>query len=282
MNRLVLGKLCAIGVCLIVIAAVVQAGLAQEKTPAKPAVGKKAAPRKPKAAAAGAQSEWLSITVVRVKADLLTEYQDFVKNEVIPTLKKGGVKERSAFTTGIFGESFEYVYVTPIENFAQYDGPGPAVKALGEEGARAYGAKARRFVVSSRTFGVQTRPDLSIMPANMAGPPKLAVINSIHTVPGKNVAFETLLKTDILPAVKKAGVAGYLVSQTVFGGDPNEYTTLALMDTFAEVGKGSPVVRGMGGQAAFNRFVTKATGIISSQERSVSRYVPELSFGPGQ
>ena len=30
------------------------------------------------------------------------------------------------------------------------------------------------------------------------------------------------VKSDILPAVKKAGVAGYLVSRTNFGGDPND------------------------------------------------------------
>lgn len=279
MKRFVSKMFSAVALCSLVIASLAQPGLAQEKAPAKQAAPKKAASmRKAKSAPAAAQSQWLSINVVRIKADMLTEYQDFVKNEVIPTLKKAGIKERAAFTTGVFGESYEYVFVSPIENFAQYDSPSPIVRALGEEGARAFGAKARRFVVSSHTFGVQTRPDLSYE-GKMTGPPKLAVINSIHTVPGKSIAFESIIRNDILPAVKKAGVAGYLVSQTVFGGDPNEYTTLTLTDTFAEIGKGSPVVRGMGGQAAFNRFLPKVAGIIAHQERTIGRYVPDLSFG---
>lgn len=278
MNRFVSRVLSPLGVCLFVIVCLGQQGLSQQTAPAKQPGGKKAATmKKAKPAEASAPSQWLSINIVRVKADMLTDYQDFVRKEVIPTLQKGGVKERSAFTTGVFGEAYEYVYVTPISNFADYDSPSPVVKALGEEAARGYGAKARRFVVSSHTYAVQTRPDLSYE-GKMTGPPKLAVINSIHTVPGKSLAFEALLKSDILPAVKKAGVAGYLVSQTVLGGDPNEYVTLTLMDSFAEVGKGSPVIRGMGGQAAFNRFLTRVTGIVASQERSVARYVPDMSF----
>lgn len=278
MNKFVSRVLSPIGVCSLVIACLGPQGLSQQAAPAKqPAAKKAATTRKAKPAEASGQSQWLAINIVRVKADMLTDYQDFVRKEVNPTLQKGGVKERSAFTTGVFGEAYEYVYVTPISNFADYDSPGYAVKALGEEGARSYGAKARRFVVSSHTYAVQTRPDLSYE-GKMTGPPKLAVINSIHTVPGKSLAFEALLKSDIIPAVKKAGVTGYLVSQTVLGGDPNEYVTLTLMDSFAEVGKGSPVIRGMGGQAGFNRFLPKVAGIIASQERSVARYVPDMSF----
>ncbi|HSB11902.1 MAG TPA: hypothetical protein VLM38_20620 [Blastocatellia bacterium] len=267
----------SIAMCSLIIASLGQSGLSQQAVPAKETTPKKAAPtRKAKPAESPAAPGWLSINIVRVKADMLAEYQDFAKNETIPALQKGGVKQREAWGTGVFGEAFEFVYVTPIDSFAQYDSPGPIVKALGEEGARAYGAKARRLIVSSHTYAVQTRPDLSLM-GNMSTP-KLAVINSIRVVPGKGPAFESLLKTDILPAVKKAGATNYFVSQTVFGGDPNEYVTVTPMDSFAEIGKGSPVVRGMGGQAAFNRWLAKVSGIIASQERTVGRYLPDLSF----
>jgi len=229
------------------------------------------------AAQAPMAPQWLSVTVVHIKPELVLEYQDFMKNEALPTLQKGGMKSRETWTTAGFGESFEYVYVTPIDNFAQYDGPGPIVKALGEEGARAYGAKVRRFLSSSQTYAVQTRPDLSYM-GKMSGPPKMAVVNWIHIAPGRNVDFENVIKNDIVPALKKADVLGYFVSQTVHGGDVNEYVTLTIVENFAEIGKGSPVIRGMGGQEAFNKFLSKVSGIIAHQERSVMRLVPELSF----
>lgn len=277
MKRTVVSVVSTIGMCLVLIASLGQQSPGQQSAPAKPAASGKAAPATKATAEAPIPSQWLAINVVRVKADMLSEYQEFVQKEVIPTLKSGGVKECTAFTTGVFGEAYEYIYVTPINDFADYDGPSVAVKALGEEGARSFGAKARRFMVSSRTFAVRTRPDLSFE-GKMTNMPKLAVINSITIVPGKNVEFEAILKSDILPAVKKLGVTAFLVSQTVLGGNTNEYSLIGLMDTFAEVGKGSPLIRGMGGQEAFNRLLSKMTGIIASQERTIARFVPDMSF----
>ena len=69
------------------------------------------------------------------------------------------------------------------------------------------------------------------------------------------------------------------MSRTNFGGDPNEYISLTLLDSFAEIDKGPPLIRGMGGQAGLNRFLPKVAGIIAHQERTVARYVPDLSFG---
>ncbi|HXG68214.1 MAG TPA: hypothetical protein VNO70_24165 [Blastocatellia bacterium] len=256
----------ALGVLLLLSAASPQHGLAQSQDQSKPQ----------SMAQAPAQSQWLSINVVRVKPELLTEYQDFVKNEAIPTLQKGGVKERHAYTTAIFGESFEYVFVTPIENFARYDSPGPIVKALGEEGARAYGAKARRFIVSSHTYAVRLLNDLSYM-GKMDGPPKLALVTSVQVAPERSTEFESFIKNDVLPVMKKAEVAGYLVHQTVYGGNINEYVTLVLYNNFADLDKGHPFARVLGQEGA-RKFTQKMAGVVAHVERSLARYVPELSF----
>jgi len=263
--------------CSVLIASLGQQTSGQQSGPARQTAPGKPAPARRAAAEPSSPSQWLSINVVRVKADMLTEYQEFVRNEANPALKKGGMKERHAYTTGVFGEAYEYVYVTPIENFANYDGPSAVVKALGEEGARSFGAKARRFVASSRTFAVRTRPDLSIE-GSTTNPPKLAVINTITVVPGKNLEFEALFKNELLPVAKKMGVTALLVSQTVVGGNTNEYTAIGLFDSFAEVSKGSPLVRGLGGPEGFNRFLLKFTGIVASHERTIARFVPDMSF----
>jgi hypothetical protein len=247
--------------------------LATSTTPASLAQSKP----EQKMAQAPPAPQMLSITVVRVRPDMLTEYQDFVKNETIPMLQKAGMKERDAWTTAVFGEGYEYVYVTAISSWADYDGPAPAVKALGQDGARAYGIKARKLITSSHTYAAQARPDLSYM-GKMTWPPKMIVVNSISIAPGRNQSFENIIKNDILPALKKAEVAGYFVSQTIHGGDASEYITLTAVDSFAEIGKGSPLVRGMGGQEEFNKYLPKVAGIIVHQERSIMRYVPELSF----
>ncbi len=252
---------------LLLVSSVMPLGLAQSQAQSK----------SQPSAQAPAKREWLSINVVRVKPEMLTEWQDFQKNEVIPTLQKGGVKQRHVWQTAVFGESYEYVLVTPIESFAQYDGDSPIIKALGQEGSRAYGAKARRLIASSHTYAVQTRPDLSYE-GKMTGPPKLAVVTSIRAVSGRNLEFENFIKNDILPVMKRAEPVGYFVSQIVYGGDLNEYVTLELFNNFADLDKGRAIVRVLGQDGA-NKLIQKTAGTVVHAERAISWYNAELSFG---
>jgi hypothetical protein len=242
-------------------------GQPQAKAPAKPQAAAKPAPKR----------EMIQVTVVKVKPDLLNEWLEFQKNETIPMLKKAGAIRRDAWQTGIFGESGMYAFVVPIENFTQYDGDNPPLRALGADGARAYAEKNRRFIVSSHTYADQTRPDLG-NEVKMAGPPKLALLSNVQIALGKGSDYEALVKSDVLPVMRKARL-GYAVSQTVLGGDINEFTTLIFYDTFADIGKGHPFDRILGTDGS-RQLTAKAVGIVTHVERSIVRYVPELSFAP--
>jgi hypothetical protein len=225
-----------------------------------------------------AAPQFLGVNVVHVKPEMALEWEEFQKKDVIPTLQKGGVKQRDAWRTAI-GEAYEVAFVTPMANLAARDEPSPIVKALGEEGARAYGTKSRRFIASSRSFVIRTRPDLSYQPTSNE-PPKLAVLSSLSIAPGRITDFENHVKTDVLPIQKKAESLGYLVSQTVFGGDGNEFVTLSLVNSFADLDKGPAAVRVLGAEGAA-KLSAKAAGVISRTERIVIRYDPELSFNVG-
>lgn len=223
-----------------------------------------------------APPEMIAVTTVRVKPEMLNEWLDLQRNEVLPAIKKGGLKSREAWTTGVFGESFEYVFVAPITNFAQYDSDSPQVKALGAEGSRALVAKQRRMVASSHTTAYLMRPDLSFQ-GNMTGAPKFSIVTFVKVTSGRNLAFESLVKTVVTPTMKRAGVSGYFVGQAIYGGDANGYVTLVPIENFAELDKGSPFNRADGPQGV-NRFLPKTLGIVISAERVISRYVADLSF----
>ena len=234
------------------------------------------APKPAQASGAAAEApRFLSVNIVQLKPELVTEWQDFQVKEAIPTLKKGGVTARDAWQT-VIGETFQYAFVSPIENLAVRDGPSPIVKALGQEGARAYGLKNRRFVTGVRTYVVRTRPDLSYAPPR-TGPPKLAVLSALSITPGRMLDYENHVKTEVLPIHTKAQSLGYLVSQTVFGGDGNGFVTLNLVDTFADLDKGPAATRVLGAEGAA-KLAAKTAGIIAHVERSVIRYDPDLSF----
>lgn len=226
-------------------------------------------------ASAPAPPEWYMVAVVKVKPDMIIEYADLQKNEVMPAQQKGGVKERAVWQPAVFGPAYEYHIVTPIEGLARYDSPSPMIKALGEEGARALQAKMRRLVDGSQTFLVRLRADLS-NPPQMTGPPKLALITFISTANGRGTDFANVIKSDVTPAVRKAQT-GYLVYQTMLGGDTNGFVTVVPVESFATLNLPSPIVKAMG-QDAYDRLVAKTAGIVTGLERHIMRFNPDLSF----
>ena len=252
------------GAALMLIAALSHEALAQNPTPT------------PQAAPA---AEFLSITVVSVKPEMIVEFQNFMKNTTNPALKKGGIKWREVWqSTGAAGDAFEYVIVTPVAKLGDFDGPGPLEKGLGQQGISAWQTKAGSLVNSVRRFIVRTRPDLSFA-TQRTGAPKLAVVQSVHVAPNRNSDYENYLKNDFVPVMKQAGVT-YLVSQTLFGGDGNEYVTLTMRDSFADLDKGPVLIQALGPEGAQKLVQKMPAGTVVHLERSIARFVPELSIMP--
>jgi len=226
--------------------------------------------------------EFLSLTVISVKPEMVPEFQNFMKTTTNPALKKGGVTWREAWqSTPASGDAFEYVLVAPVEKFAQYDGPGPLEKGLG--GAQAFAGwqtKASTLVNSVHRYIIRTRPDLSYM-SKRTGPPKLAIVTSLHVAQNRNAEFENYLKNDYLPVMKQAQVT-YLVSQTIFGGDANEYITLTLRESFTDLDKGPVTVQVLGQEGANKLLQKLPAGVVTQVNRSLTRFVPELSIAPAQ
>lgn len=228
---------------------------------------------------AAATPEFLSITVVSVKPDMMVEFQNFMKNTTNPALKKGGLKWRDVWqNTGAAGDAFEYVLVTPVAKLADFDGPGALEKGLGPQGVTAWQTKAGSLVNSVRRFIIRTRPDLSFA-AQRTGAPKLAVVQFVHVAPNRNNDYENFLKNDFVPVMKQAGVT-YLVSQTIFGGNGNEYITLTMRDSFADLDKGPVHVQALGQEAAQKLTQKMPAGAVVHLERSIARFVPDLSIMP--
>jgi hypothetical protein len=223
--------------------------------------------------------EFLSITVISVKPEMMVEFQNFMKNTTNPALKKGGLRSREVWqNTGAAGDAFEYVLVTPVAKFGDFDGPGALEKGLGAQGITAWQTKAASLVNSVRRLIIRTRPDLSFA-AQRTGAPKLAVVHFVHIAPNRNADYENFLKNDFVPVMKEAGVT-YLVSQTIFGGNGNEYITLTMRDSFADLDKGPVHIQALGQEAGQKLMQKMPAGAVVHLERSIARFVPELSIMP--
>ncbi len=226
------------------------------------------------------QSERLMVTIVNVKPDKVDEYENFVKNQTNPALQKAGTKWRDAWKTAMFGNSFEYVYVEPIDNFAMFDGPGPIERALGKEANAAWSAKSRSMITSVKRMQINTRPDLSYDGEGTRAP-GVAVVTHATVAQGRNAELEAWVKADLLPVMRQAKVPAYLVSQMGLGGNANEYITLVMHANMAELEKGPPAYRVMSKEAGDKMYAKLPAGVLVNVERYVVRFSPELSFRVG-
>lgn len=222
---------------------------------------------------------FLNITIVSVKPGMDAEFRDFIKNTTNPGLKKGGLMWREVWqNTPAGGDAFEYVLVSPVGKFSEYDGPGALERGLGAQGFAAWLTKGASLVNSVRRFIVRPRPDLSFdrQPSSQH---KLAVVTSISVAPNRNSEFENYIKNDYMPVMKQAQVT-YLVTQTIFGGDANEYVTLTMRDSFADLDKGPVIIQALGDEGAQKLLQKLPAGVVSHVERSITRFMPDLSFMP--
>jgi len=230
-------------------------------------------------AAASPQRTWYSVTITTVKPDRVAQWLEIQKSETIPMQQKGGIKNRETWQSGApFGDGNTFGIVTPIDKFATYDMPNLASRVLGEAPARVYQDKLAAVTVSRRTFAVQDRAELSLPPT--AGAKIVAaILQDVTVISGHTEQYESYLRDDVLPVLKKGNVLGMTVSRTVFGGNGNEYHLVTYLDSFAQLDKGPAQVQVLGQQAAA-ALTAKGAQHIANIERAILRYVPELSFRP--
>src|SRR5262245_4998512 len=215
--------------------------------------------------------------VTRVNHEMVKENRKFQKNETLPAFKKAGGKEWATWTTDIFGEGGEFWSIRPIDSLKQFDEPSFLVKALGgEASAQAWAAKRGRMIMSSRSFLITARPDLGIAPKTNEAP-KVGVRTRSIVTPGRTAEHEKWLKENLLPVLGKTNVKGFYVSRVGLGGDPNEYISLSLFDSFADLEKFPAAIEKAAAEA---KQGPEPAGILIYTERAVFRYVPELSLAP--
>src|SRR5213593_4481428 len=71
--------------------------------------------------AAGSQSAApvrIAVTITHVKPDMVSLYEDAVKNTANPALKKAGVVYRWMWSSFLAGQNYRYVSAMPVSNLA--------------------------------------------------------------------------------------------------------------------------------------------------------------------
>lgn len=220
----------------------------------------------------------VQVTTTQVKPDMLLMWQDLIRNEAVPALKKTGLSWRWVFSTGApVGQGFTYVTVSPLANYAQIDQGNALAKAMGPDVFARYNAKVRSTLVSTNTVLQTLIPDASIV-SYSSTPPALQVVTTIQLLPGKGQEFAALTASEYVPAMKKAGVTDYLVFATNFGGSNAQRTIVTPLANFAALDSPNPLARALGAEAA-QKLNLKRAALTSHAETTIVRFVPDLSYG---
>lgn len=230
------------------------------------------------AAVAEAQQapQFTFVREISVKPDMVNEFEDLVTSELLPALKKAGAPGLSTFRTATFGEAYQYTMLSPIANFAQFDTPSPLFEALGEAGIARFIAKLNKCITSMRTVGTLGRPDLGIQPDTL-DPKGLWVVVTEKVTAGKEQEYAASLGEDLRGILKKLEIDTFIVWQTVFGGDSNEWVYAVRIPNHAIIDGGPPAVQALGPEGAA-ALAEKTAGLTWSSEITMVRFVPELSF----
>lgn len=216
------------------------------------------------------------VQVVRLKPDMVNDWMEVQKNEVIPAQKKAGVASRTTLAT-VVGNGFEYTMITPFPTWASFDAPPPLTRALGEAGAAAVNAKLRKCIMTQVSY-MSTRLDDLGMPGGDAVAWRVAVRRAL---PGKMQDYLSYYKAEVMPALQKAKadgkIAGFGISRRGAGAPSGEFTTVTYYSKFADLDTGDPVVYALGQDAA-TKVNDKAALFSTSNQVVVRRRLADLSF----
>jgi hypothetical protein len=215
------------------------------------------------------------ISVVHVQLRSVREWQDLMKSEWLPAMKKAGVKEIGVWATATLGESGEFRIVRPIKSLEELGEPSPQVKALGQEGATALMAKLQPLTVSAHTFTIMSLPELGIATAS-GYEPKQGVLIATSVAPGRTAEFEKG-RNEQLAVMRRTNAKGVRASRVSLGGNPDQYLFLTLFDSFADMNQWGTTYSKAAAEA---KLAPPPAGLVVHSERTVIRYVPELSIQP--
>lgn len=98
----------------------------------------------------------------QVRPGMADEFMALMKNEIVPALKKGGVKDFKLRRVEYGGSRELFTSRRAIANFAELDGGSPMEKALGKDGAAAL-TKKSRALATTQYFLYRMRTEISLL-----------------------------------------------------------------------------------------------------------------------
>jgi hypothetical protein len=112
----------------------------------------------------GELPKMIRVLQTKVRPDKVNEFLELSKSEALPAYKKSGLKFYSVSHVRFGGPAYEYVSVSGLDHWADFDEGYGLEKALGKEGYQHFLNKLRPLVVENEFNVYRFLPDLSYLP----------------------------------------------------------------------------------------------------------------------
>jgi hypothetical protein len=222
------------------------------------------APSKPK------EPPWIQLTVVEVAPDRVEEFLA-VQRELSARAKKAKTPWRIVSRTEVFGDTYRFLIDMPLDKLAVFDketAPDAELDSLRR--------RVEKCITSRKSYAVRTFSDIdNPLPADQ--PEDLMVVNVVRVYPGREQDYLNVMSQDVLPHFNEAG-AHHVTGSVALGGESG-FIHLFYVKDFAELDKGSPVMRALGPEGA-QAVTAKLSGVVSSSEIWLARVLPDVSYRP--
>lgn len=203
---------------------------------------------------------------------------DFVLNikEYISVMKKANPDRSFSMWSSLTGP-MEYVLVTYHAKYAELDQQMADDAKMKDVAAQlaSIGSRINACVDSGERYIDEVQTELSLpRPAEM---PKVIRVMRTRVKPDQVAAYTNLIRTEVLPAMKQAGVSSYTVARVRLGRPSSEFTSVLPVANWAELDAPAAIIRGMG-DAAYQKYLAKVTPLIIESEVNLYRHMPDLSY----
>jgi hypothetical protein len=213
---------------------------------------------------------WIELTVVDVSPSMVDEFLA-VERELSARAKRTKTPWRIVSRTEVFGDRYRFLIDTPLEKLAVLDkksDPDPELESLAH--------RLEKCITRQETYAIRTLSEIdNPLPENE--PEDLMVVNHVRVFPGREQDYMNVMTRDVLPHFNEAG-AHHVTGSVALGGDSG-FIHLFYVKDFAELDKGSPVVRALGPEGA-QEVTKKLSGIVAQSELWLARVLPDVSYRP--
>ena len=224
------------------------------------------------------QPRWTDSTTTKVKPELRREFESYLK-QIMAAYKKAGTPwflTRETFA----GDTTEYTTVVPVMKFGDLDGPTVVEKVLGEAGwERLCHNMARCYTAQTRQYGTpQTELEINKTDVPMG---MYWVETTTVVTPGRMGDYLKWLHDDYRPALEKAGVAHFQVSQPIFGAEAGEIVIRRRLKNLAEIDEGTVLSKALNEEDA-RAVAARAAALVNSSTTRIVRVRTDLSYSAGK